>query len=197
MSFETIWTQNEDIYAWIELPGTWLSYPVLQHPYDDVYYLNRTVDGQDGYPGSIFTFVHEGKRFDQFNTVIYGHNMIDGSMFGNMKNFRSADYMREHREITLYTPESTLTYTIFAALTFDDRLITAVYDDADPDSRNAFLKDVFSAEGTFLTDGLEINADSHLITMSTCIGGMPNNRLLVLGVLTSWEPDWLDFMLED
>ena len=117
-------------------------------------------------------------------------------MFGNLKNYRSEAYMRAHRELWLYTPESTLCYTIFGALTYDDRLITMVYDDADPDSRAAFLESVLSSDGLFLTDGLEINTDSHLITLSTCIGGMPNNRLLVLGVLSSWEPQWLSFMQE-
>ena len=102
--------------------------------------------------------------------------------------------MRTHREIRIYTPESTLCYTVFAALTYDDRLITQIYDDYDADSRAAFLESIFSTPGLFLTEGLEITADSHLITLSTCIGGMPNNRLLVLAVLTSWEPDWLDFM---
>ena len=152
------------------------------------------MDGASGYPGSLFTFVEEGKRFDQFNTVIYGHNMIDGSMFGNLKNYRSEDYMRAHRQLVLYTPESTLYYTLFAAVTYDDRLITMIYDDADPDSRRAYLDSIFASYGLFLTDDLEINTDSKLVTMSTCIGGMPNNRLLVLGVLTSWEPEWLDFM---
>ena len=92
IDFDTLWAQNGDIYAWIELPDTWLQYPILQHPNSDTYYLNRTVDGYEGYPGSIFTFRVEGKRFDQFNTVIYGHNMIDGSMFGNLKNFRDENH---------------------------------------------------------------------------------------------------------
>ena len=102
--------------------------------------------------------------------------------------------MRAHRQLVLYTPESTLYYTLFAAVTYDDRLITMIYDDADPDSRRAYLDSIFASYGLFLTDDLEINTDSKLVTMSTCIGGMPNNRLLVLGVLTSWEPEWLDFM---
>ena len=192
MDFEALWRQNGDIYAWIELPDTWLSYPILQHPTVDTYYLNITVDGYDGYPGSIFTFPLEGKRFDQFNTVIYGHNMMDGSMFGNLKNFRSESYMREHRLLRVYTPESTLDYAVFAALTYDDRLITATYDDRCVPDRQAYLDSIFAHDGVFVTDGLEINTDSHLLTLSTCIGGMPNNRLLVLAVLTDWEPEWLD-----
>ena len=188
IDFDTLWAQNGDIYAWIELPDTWLQYPILQHPNSDTYYLNRTVDGYEGYPGSIFTFRVEGKRFDQFNTVIYGHNMIDGSMFGNLKNFRDESYMREHRELTIYTPESTLHYTIFGAVTYDDRLITQSFDDRDPNDCAAFLSSVMgSPYGTYVTDGLLINTESRLITMSTCIGGMPNNRLLVLAVLTDME----------
>ena len=188
IDFDTLWAQNGDIYAWIELPDTWLQYPILQHPDSDTFYLNRTVDGFEGYPGSIFTFRVEGKRFDQFNTVIYGHNMIDGSMFGNLKNFRDESYMREHRELTIYTPESTLHYTIFGAVTYDDRLITQSFDDRDPNDCAAFLNSVMgSPYGTYVTDGLLINTESRLITMSTCIGGMPNNRLLVLAVLTDME----------
>ena len=102
--------------------------------------------------------------------------------------------MRAHRQLIIYTPESTLHYTIFAALTYDDRLITMVYDDSDLESRAAYLDSIFASSGLFMTEGLEINSDSKLVTLSTCIGGMPNNRLLVLGVLTSWEPEWLGFM---
>ena len=193
MDFDALHRQNPDIYAWIELPGTWLAYPILQHATIDTYYLNRTVDGYEGYPGSIFTFPLEGKRFDQFNTVIYGHNMMDGSMFGNLKNFRTESYMREHRELKIYTPEATLTYTIFAALTYDDRLITDNYNDDILSSRQDYLNSIFAHEGMFLTDDLNIGPQSHIITLSTCIGGLPNNRLLVLAVLTDWDPDWLDF----
>lgn len=192
LSFETIRAQNPDIYAWIELPNTWLSYPILQHPSDDTYYLNRTVDGGEGYPGSLFTFLVEGKRFDQFNTVVYGHNMLDGSMFGNLKSFRSEEYMTAHREILVYTPESTLRYTVFAALTYDDRLITAYYDDRSEAQRQEYLDSLFASDGLFMTDGLTVNTDSHLLTLSTCIGGMPNNRLLVTAVLTDYEPEWLN-----
>ena len=188
ISFEVLWTQNPDIYAWLELPDTWLQYPILQHPTDDTYYLNRTVDGIDGYPGSIFSFREEGQDFDQFNTVLYGHNMIDGSMFGNLKNFRDESYMREHRLLTVYTPRATLHYTIFAAVTYDDRLITQSFDDRDVEDRAAYLQSVLdSPYGTYVTDGLTITTDSRIITLSTCIGGMPNNRLLVLGVLTDME----------
>lgn len=193
IDFETLHAQNADVYAWLELPGAWLSYPILQHSSEDTYYLNRTVDGAEGYPGSLFTFLMEGKRFDQFNTVVYGHNMLDGSMFGNLKSFRDEDYMRAHRELVVYTEEATLRYTVFAALTYDDRLITACYDDRSVQQRQEFLDSIFDCSGLFLTEGLEINTDSRLLTLSTCIGGMPYNRLLVVAVLTEYEPEWLIF----
>ena len=193
IDFEALRAQNEHIYAWLELPDTWLAYPILQHPTVNTYYLDITPDGYEGYPGSIFTFPVEGKTFEQFNTVIYGHNMNDGSMFGGLGNFRDSDYMREHRTLYIYLPEATLSYTVFAALTYDDRLITDSFREDTPEARQAYLDSIFSHEGCFLTEDLDLGPDSRLITMSTCIGGMPNNRLLVLAVLTDWASDTLDY----
>ena len=190
IDFPTLWEKNRDIYAWIEVPDTWLHYPILQHPTDDVYYLNRTPEGYEGYPGSIFTYRIEGKDFDQFNTVIYGHNMMDGSMFGNLKNYRSEDYMRDHQILMIYTPEATLTYRIFAAVTYDDRLITDAYNDNDERSCAQYLLSIVTImDGTFVDDGIEeVDVSDRFVTLSTCIGGMPNNRLLVVAKLVDRDP---------
>ena len=63
------------------------NYPVVQGGDDDTYYLNHTIDGTEGYPGSIYTERINAKDFSDFNTVIYGHNMKDGSMFMGLHNF--------------------------------------------------------------------------------------------------------------
>lgn len=66
---------NQDIYAWIYIPGTGVDYPVLQHPSDDSYYLNYNMNGTRGYPGCIYTEKANSKEFTDFDTVVYGHNM--------------------------------------------------------------------------------------------------------------------------
>lgn len=84
---------NPDIYAWIEIPDTNVNYPIVQSADDDSYYLNHTIDGQEGYPGSIYTEKVNAKDFSDFNTVIYGHDMKDGSMFKDLHKFEDADFL--------------------------------------------------------------------------------------------------------
>ena len=186
INFEKLQKQNEDIYAWITIPETLVDYPIVQHPEDDGYYLNRTVDHVKGLPGSIYTESLNEKDFTDKNTVIYGHNMKNDSMFGSLHDFEDAGFFEEHKELIIYTPEHILYYEIFAVLTYSDLHILKVYDFEDPLQYEAFLESVYSARGmkNHFREGVEVNEDDRMVTLSTCIGGQPNNRLLVLGVLT-------------
>ena len=171
--------QNEHVVALLDIPGTSIHYPILMHPVIEDYYLNRTIDGYEGYPGSIYINPVETDRFDTFNTVIYGHNMADGTMFGTLKDFEDKAFMDAHREIRIYTDTEEHVYTVAAIVIYDDRHITYTYDDDNPADRAAFLQSVQSADWV---DGVEVNTDSHIITLSTCIGGMPDNRRLLIAV---------------
>ena len=84
IDFETLQAENSDIYAWIQIPGTLVDYPILQHPTDDSYYLNHTPEGVSGLPGSIYTESVHPKDFSAPLTVIYGHNMRNDTMFGSL-----------------------------------------------------------------------------------------------------------------
>ena len=88
IDFASLKETNPDIYAWIEIPDTNVNYPIVQSADDDSYYLNHTIDGQEGYPGSIYTEKVNAKDFSDFNTVIYGHDMKDGSMFKIYTNLK-------------------------------------------------------------------------------------------------------------
>ena len=84
LDWESLSKENEDIYAWIYIPGTLVDYPIVQHPTDDSYYLNHNIDGSYGKPGCIYTEKINSKDFTNYNTVIYGHNMKNGDMFANI-----------------------------------------------------------------------------------------------------------------
>ncbi len=172
---------NPDVVAWLDIPGTAVHYPILLHPTEDNYYLDVTIDGGGGYPGSIYINSMEGRDFDTFNTVIYGHNMANGSYFGSLKNYWDADYLAAHREIDIYTPTAAHRYLIFAVVCYDDRYITAAFHDEVEAEREAFLLSLREC-GAEIPEELAVTADSHLITLSTCVGGMPNNRLLIVAV---------------
>ena len=194
IDFEALWEVNPHVIAWIEIPGTVISYPILQHPLEDNYYLNVTMEGAYGYPGSIYTNAMEGKYFAGFNTVIYGHNMSDGSMFADLSKFQNLEFMKENREIRLYTPTAEYTYLICAHVIYDDRLITYEYDDTLESDNQSFLASLHNGSaGTVWLDEPEITTKDRILTLSTCIGGMPDNRRVVIAV--QQQPDNPDFVI--
>lgn len=170
---------NPHVIAWLDIPGTEISYPILLHPTEDNHYLNINIDGSYGYPGCIYINSMEGRDFDTFNTVIYGHNMANGTYFGSLKNYNETDFRDAHREIAIYTPTEEHSYKVFAVVIYDDRYITDVYDDAFESDRRAFLRSL-AEFGAKPLDEKELSTDGHIITLSTCVGDMPNNRLLIV-----------------
>lgn len=186
IDFESLWKVNTDIYAWLEIVDTNISYPILQHRTDNDYYLNHTPEGRSGFPGSIYTFNVNAKDFSDFNTVIYGHRMNDGTMFSNLHFYRDESYLQEHRTIKIYLLNKELTYTIVAAVVYDDRLITAAFDFSDPDDCRAYLDSIYGnrdMNSHILTD-LPVTEEDHIITLSTCIKGQEDKRYLIVAVLT-------------
>ncbi|MBQ5954764.1 MAG: class B sortase [Firmicutes bacterium] len=202
IDFDALHEVNQDVYAWIDITGTEIQYPILQHRYDDKYYLDHTIDGYEGYPGSIYTKSVNSKDFTDFNTVIYGHNMEWGSMFGTLKNYRDEDYLNSHREIKIYLPDKELTYQVFAAVVYDDRLITEEYNNKDTYERQQYLDSIFGNRdiNSHILSDINVSTDDRIITLSTCIYGQPENRYLVVAKLvgdTSYKADPIDIESTD
>lgn len=187
VDFEALWKVNPDIYAWIDIPNTDVSYPIVCSSKGDEYYLNRTVEGRSGYPGSIFTYNVNAKDFTDFNTVIYGHNMKDASMFGSLYKYRNEVFFNEHRTIWIFTPDSMLVYRVFAAVIHNDKLITEAYNNNDSGDCRRFLDSIFRNRklGSIIMNDVDVTPDDKIITLSTCIRGMYGNRYLVVAVKTN------------
>jgi len=182
---------NGDIYAWIHIPDTKIDYPVLQHPTDNSYYLNHNLDGSRGYPGCIYTEDYNKKDFTDPNTVLYGHNMKNGTMFAGLHKYGDSEYLEEHPYIYIYTEEGLLAYEIFAAYQSGDEHILYAHDGfEDRKVYGKYLEEILSMRsmGSVLKEGAEVTEDSRIITLSTCISGKPDNRFLVQGVLLNG--DW-------
>lgn len=185
IDFESLWGMNLDIYAWIEIPGTKVDYPILQSATDDSYYLNHNIDGSEGYPGSIYTESYNGKTFEDFNTVIYGHNMKDDTMFGDLHKYEDSTFMKENSQVIIYTPEKILTYQIFAAVVYDDRHILKTYDFSGEGDRQEFLDSLNTLRDmrSNIDSSVEVGPQDRILTLSTCIGGEDHHRYLVEAVL--------------
>ncbi|MBQ7692501.1 MAG: class B sortase [Oscillospiraceae bacterium] len=176
------WKQNSHVIGGLMIPGTTVGYPILEHPTVDDYYLNICIDGTEGYPGSIYTNKVEGKMFDTFNTVIYGHNMRDGSYFGALRDFLDEDFLNEHRQIFIFALDKVHVYDIFAVSVYNDKRITDYFPDDKPADRQAFLDSLRedSLPGSILLDDVPVDIEGHIITLSTCITDMHDNRLLIV-----------------
>ena len=102
LDWASLYAENKDIYAWIYIPGTQVDYPVLQSTSDDTYYLNHNIDGSYGKPGCIYTEKINSKDFTNYNTVLYGHNMKNGEMFGCLHDYEDKTFFDENPYV-LYT----------------------------------------------------------------------------------------------
>lgn len=181
IDFDMLHETNEDIYAWIKIPGTLVDYPVLQHPEDDAYYLNHTVEGAEGLPGSIYTESVHPKDFSAPVTVIYGHNMRNDTMFGSLHDYEDPENLKENPYVYIFLPDRTLVYQIFAAVRFSDTYLPAYCDYEKEEDFQAFIEELCSSPGN-VNEEVEVPYGSRVIVMSTCIGGAPSNRFLTAAV---------------
>ena len=189
VDFAGMWEVNEDVYAWITIPGTVIDYPILQHATDNTYYLNYNIDGSYGYPGCIYTENLNSKDFTDNNTVIYGHNMKNGSMFSGLHKFEDASFFEENTKVYIYTPEKEYEYTIFAAYIYDDRHLLYSFDFANEQVYATYLEDIqnMRSMNALLREDITVTAKDKIITLVTCIGNQPDKRLLVQAVLNQDE----------
>lgn len=184
IDFNALQKKNRDIYAWIKIPGTEVDYPIVQSATDRAYYLNHTVEGQAGYPGSIYTENCNARDFSDFNTILYGHDMRNGSMFGGLRNYREAGYLDKHRDVLIYTPKEKRVYRIFAAVVYSDAYLPGKFDFSAESGRQAFLNSIFDnrdMNSQFRKD-VPVENSSRILTLSTCIGSQANNRYLIEAV---------------
>jgi len=105
---------NPDIIAWIYVPGTTINYPIVQ-THDNEYYLTHNVDRSYSASGAIF-LDQANSGFSDAQVLIYGHHMIDGSMFAGLINYKNQDYFNKHRDIVIMTP--TRNYLLKTAYVF-------------------------------------------------------------------------------
>ena len=185
INFKKLIKINSDIYAWIYVPGTRIDYPVAQSQESDDHYLKYNFKNEPEFAGCIYTEKANKKDFSDPNTVFYGHNMRNGSMFQNLHKFEDEAFFKKHKEVYVYTPKKTYTYTIFAAYKFDDRHLLKTFNFKNKKKFENYLRNVKNIRdmGSHVRKDQEVTSNDKIITLSTCVGGQPNNRYLVQAVI--------------
>lgn len=184
VNFDALAGINEDIYAWIDIPGTPVSYAVVQSPTDDLFYNNHAVDKSYYSGGSIYSQRYNTKDFQDPVTVLYGHNRTTDTMFAPVNSYAGKDFFDAHQDIYLYTPDTVYQYEIFAAYPHSSEHLLLNHDFTDEGDFTAYFEK--------LADGIDANFRRELfpgfgdrvLTLSTCYKSNRMQRYLVQGVLT-------------
>lgn len=186
-NFTALQEVNHDIYAWLDIPGSHISTPVLQCQEDQDFYLNHGLDRNNSPDGALFTEpAYNGMEFDDLVTVIYGHRAESGAMFGGLQDLYSdSAQFSSCDQITIYLPDHTLCFQVFAAVPFDDRHLLYQYDFSDPNVYSAF----FNAIKSIRELGAHLNVEAfpvypdQVLILSTCLEGDETSRYLVMSKL--------------
>lgn len=178
--------QMPDVYAWIEIPGTKINYPIVQSKNDNSYYLDKTPDGSLNIEGSIFSENYNSKDFTDPVTILYGHNMKNGDMFGELHKYEDKSFFEDNKEIYIYTKNKKLTYYIFAAVLFDNRHIIESYDFSKEDFFLKYIRDIVNVNDmrSHINKNISIVKTDKVLTLSTCHGMGSSYRYLLLAVLS-------------
>lgn len=190
IDFASLQERNSEIYAWLIVPNTEIELPILQSMADDLYYLNRDIDGKYSRLGSLFTQSKNSLDFFDPVTVIYGHNYYSGGMFTNLHYFEDETFFNENEYFYIYTPTRKLTYSIVSAYKYDDRHILNSFDFSKPEVIREYFDSVLNPLSMVrhVRENARLEVTDKLVVLSTCLTGGYRGRYLVNGVLINDEP---------
>ena len=177
---------NSDTAGWLKVDNTAMDYIVMQYT-DNEYYLDHNYLGEYLPAGSVFMDYRCKKTIlSNFNTILYGHNMLNGSMFHGVTDYLDEDFFRENPYITLTTVEAVYTYEIFAVRKvsmYGDYIRTAFASKAEFKE----FAERMQKESLFQREGLSFTEDDRIITLSTCTNGPSEERYCLQGKLIKIE----------
>lgn len=169
--------RDTDIVAWLQLGA--ISYPVMQDT-DNNFYIHHLPDKTYNYGGSLFLQAENNFTFTDQNSIIYGHNMANGSMFGNLKKYASADFSNFY--FKLYLPDGTChTYSYLAVIHTTVGSDVYTYGFKDKEEFMNYQKKMQSISSVDCTASPD--PDKNLVTLSTCNGPAgTSQRLDIIGI---------------
>ena len=186
IDFAALQARNPEVCGWIYVEGTTIDFPVLRSSISDSFYLTHDIDGRASEHGAICIDPRCEADFSDRVTMVYGHNMLDGSMFAPLYNYyKDAAFFEAGHKVILYLDNAMLTYRVVAAYEYGHEQPLYYYN---------LLKDEEFMRycATFLEnrdmkarilDGLTITPEDHLLTLITSTNARADQRLFVQAVL--------------
>lgn len=187
VDFDALMKENSDTVAWIRFdePAI-ISYPVVKSA-DNNEYLTKTFTANDNKLGAIFMDMRNSSDFSDRNTFIYGHHLnVGGEMFSELLEYESESFCKDHPNFYIYTPDGHVrTYTVFSAGVVKDTADNYKIEYASDAEYEEYLK--LCQDSSNYTVDVELNAQSQIVSLSTCTNVRDDERFLVQGVLTATD----------
>lgn len=187
INFKTLAEKNDDVICWLRINGTAVDYPVLFRAGDNEYYLRRDLYGKYSNGGSLFVEDYNQPDFSDPVTIIYGHHLSSGEMFGRLQStYTNAEKFKQCQEIIVYFSEKELHYKVFCAVPLDNSHILYYHDFNNAAVYDAYFDEVFqvrSLQAVFDQDEKPQFGDRVLI-LSTCYSTDYSRRFVVMAKLT-------------
>lgn len=184
VDFDELAKISDYVVGWLYLPDTVINYPVAQYR-DNEYFLDRFIDGKVQVGGTLFVDCSCPGDFSGQNSVIYGHNMRDGSMFACLDDFGEQEFYNAHPVIYLSTPTCDYRIEVFSA--FTTSAVSYVYTTFFPYASS--FDDHISALRYMseIKSEVEVGPDDRIVTLSTCAYSFDDARFVVIGKLVPME----------
>lgn len=188
VDFDALLKENSDTVAWIRFDEPEIiNYPVVKSA-DNADYLTKTFTANDNKLGAIFMDYRNSNDFSDRNTFIYGHHLnVGGEMFSELLEYESESFCKEHPNFYIYTSDGKVrTYTVFSAGVVKDTADNYKIDYASDADFEEYLK-LCQDSSNYTVDDVELNAQSQIVSLSTCTNVRDDERFLVQGVLTATD----------
>ena len=181
IDFEGLRNITTDYVAWIYSPDTAINYPIV-YTDNNFYYLDHIPVAQQNANGTLFIDCKCASDFSDQNTLIYGHNMNDGSMFAGLRDYRNVDFYPEHPVMYLSTPDFNYRLDLIAGFVTEPTSFAYQNNFDEPEQFMAYIEHIRELSN-FKSD-VEVSEDDRVVTLSTCTYEINDGRYVVVGKLT-------------
>lgn len=174
--FKSLLDINKDVVGWIHIPGTRIDYPVVQGE-DNRFYLNHSLRNERSSRGAIFMDYRNHNDDKDYNTVLYGHHMKDGGMFGGLSAYKDYSYYPDHANIeydSLAQPAEWRIFSVYVCRPGDDALQITFNND---EEYARYLDKIINR--SIYKTGVAVTKDDRILTLMTCSYEYDNAKLVI------------------
>jgi len=172
IDWNSLLRRNNDVIAWIYIPNTNINHPILQGENNDVY-LHRDINRNHSIAGSIFADSRNSYLFNDLNTIIYRHNMRNGSMFADINRYVSGETDSFHPYIYISLPNGDL--KIFEIVSINRIDTSSALYEFSANTKEEYYQII--SQGRIKGNGIDANDINQILTLSTCYGFTSNTQL--------------------